>query len=153
MLATGQSIVSYTSLQQNIPPRTTFRSPFRYVIFEDKQTNPTNTDETSLRVISVLMDKVAFSESNLIELFSLISKRYPAPKRLDIWVFTSLEQVSTPEERDVGYTSGDNDRKEMDFHHLAIFIRSADGTELFRYSTKLPANKLKTVILREKRDR
>lgn len=138
------------NLPQDTLQKKAFRSPFRYVVFDNELVDSVGKKEASLRIVSVLIDKEAFSESNLRELFSLVSKRYTIPNRLDIWVFTSLEQASTPEEKDIGYASGENDRDGGDSHHIAIFIRSDDGSEIFRYSTNLPAHNLKTVILKEK---
>src|SRR5205085_6018598 len=48
----------------------------------------------------VLLDPKAFSEKNLRELCLLLSKRFRQPDQLVVAVFTSLEQIPTPEEED-----------------------------------------------------
>lgn len=52
------------------------------------------------RLVTVFMDHKSFSETNLRELFALLSKRFPKPDTLTVGVFTSLEQLPTPEEED-----------------------------------------------------
>jgi hypothetical protein len=52
------------------------------------------------RVVVVLIDSKHFSEVNLRGLFRLLSKRFPKPQELRIAVFTSLDQLPTPEEED-----------------------------------------------------
>ena len=66
---------------------------FRYVIVFD---GPLHNG----RLVEVLMDPRTFSEKNLMQLFNLIAKRFPEPEELHAGVFTSLEQLPTPEEQD-----------------------------------------------------
>src|SRR6266849_1835855 len=75
-----------------------YRSPFRYIIVSNDVRNDGLGPEDAQRSVSILLDEKAFSEATLTELFKLLSKRYADPKWLNVWVYTSLEQVSTPEE-------------------------------------------------------
>ncbi|SRR2546423_1470561 len=69
------------------------QSGFRYIIFYSGLLH-------GRRVTLVLMDRQAFSEANLKELFKLISKRFLQPDQLFVSVYTSLDQLPTPEEQD-----------------------------------------------------
>jgi hypothetical protein len=90
-----------------------------------------------------------FSEEALTEVFKLLSKRYPDPKWLNIWVYTSLEQLSTPEEKDfsVSISEPDSDQ-ESDKYHWAFYVRKVDGRESYRYNARPPTNYTKTVIIK-----
>jgi hypothetical protein len=54
----------------------------------------------SSRAIFVLMDQQSFNETNLKDIFRSVSGRFPKPAQLSITVFTSLQQLPTPEEQD-----------------------------------------------------
>lgn len=82
-----------------------FRSPFRYVIVNNEIDSSLGGDVPERRFIEVLMDSRAFSKKNLTILFQLVSERFSSPKLLYINVFTDLEDVETPEERDKPKTS------------------------------------------------
>src|SRR6266480_3066910 len=73
-----------------------YHSPFRYIVIANEVTKPDGDVTNSTRTVSVLLDERAFSEGNLKNLFALLSKRFAAPKRLDVWLYTSLEQIETP---------------------------------------------------------
>lgn len=124
-----------------------FRSSIRYAIVSNDVANITGDRKDARRFVGVLMDEKAFSEENLRSLFPLLSKRFPDPQRLTVHVFTSLEQVRTPEESDTGGISEGPSDASLDNYHEALFIRD-DGNELIRYSTELPVRGLRTVILK-----
>jgi len=84
-----------------------FRSPFRYVIVSNKIDPPVNKKDEKRRFVEVLLDKKAFTKENLITLFQLVSKRFPKPSVLFVNVYTDLEDVETPDERDLGKWSED----------------------------------------------
>jgi len=76
-------------------------TPFRYVIVEgvSEIEKFVNKDPKRLH-IEVLMEDKAFNEKNLIKLFDLISRRFVSKESLWIAVYTSLDAIFTPEERD-----------------------------------------------------
>lgn len=76
------------------------RSPFRYIIASDKiDPKLTPTDEER-RFVEVLMKRSSFNVRNLTVLFELLSKRFPFPNTLYVEVYTDLEDIQTPEERE-----------------------------------------------------
>ena len=125
--------------------RNLFVSPFRYVIIENRVEKDPNTTETRL-VVEVLLDRKAFSEENLRVLFKLISRRFPDAEVLDAWVYTSLEQAPTPEERDEGTTS-ESQKGPTTRHYWAFYLRSVE-CEYFRYSPLADKSNIRTVQLR-----
>src|SRR5436853_2128751 len=100
---------------QKMPNR--FRSPFRYAIVGNEIVNPTGHPEDAFRYVVILLDGKAFSEDTLRSLFKLVSSRFPAPRRLDVQVNTSLEQVETPEEHEQGKVSESSGDTNMDKYH------------------------------------
>lgn len=126
-----------------------YRSPFRYIIVSNDVRNDGLGPEDAQRSVSILLDEKAFSELTLAELFKLLSKRYPDPKWLNVWLYTSLEQISTPEEKDTSAEiSEPNSNRESDKHRWAFYVRKVDGRESYRYNTNPPTNRTKTVILK-----
>ena len=123
-------------------------SPFRYVMISNEVSNLSGDPKDANRTVSVLLDEKAFSEETLKEVFKLVTKRFPEPKRLDVWVYTSLEQLDTPEERDRGVISESDNNPVSDNYHWALFFRSQDGDEVFRYNPNPPNTNMKTVILK-----
>jgi hypothetical protein len=115
---------------------------FRYVIYRNEVSD-------SSRRLYVLLDLAAFSEDTLKKLFDLLSKRFPTPEWLDVWVATSLQQARTPEEVDEGlaHDMGDDPHDEM--YPGAVLIR-LKGNELIRYTIGSGPRfyRLKTVILK-----
>lgn len=116
---------------------------FRYIILS----NDVGGYDKPMRSVSVLLDESAFSEGTLKKLFSLVAKRYPEPQRLEVWVSTSLWQLATPEEADMGMISERGYDPHDDLHPRALLIRQ-DGNELFRYTPKPPYVNMKTVIIK-----
>ena len=70
-------------------------SSFRYAIVRNEIAKA-----LPVRQVWVLMEEKAFTEENLKSLYQLVIKRYPEPYQMDIWVYTSLQDVPTPEEAD-----------------------------------------------------
>lgn len=126
-------------------------SPFRYVIVYNKVIGGSVRSRNALRFVDVLLDEKAFSEETLIELFKLISKRFPRPIDLDVTVYTNLEQISTPEERDAGGISEGPGNPAADQYPVAILVRERGGNEWLRYytyKTNPPGFEMKTVVLK-----
>ena len=124
------------------------RSPFRYIIISNEVSNASDNSQNAQRHVGVLLEEKAFSEETLKELFKLVSTRCPQPDRLEVSIYTSLEQLDTPEERDNRvWISGSNGNTSFDNYHRALFIRQ-NGNELIRHSVSLPVRGLTTIILK-----
>lgn len=121
------------------------RSNFRYVIVFNNYLH-------NGRLLFVLMDERAFSEANLRELFKLISKRFPEPDELHVAVFTSLEQIPTPEEMDYAAKSSPNSEEVLNLtnakNYPFAYYDRAHGHEIFKYSTGSSNGTEKTVIIK-----
>ncbi|MFL6229112.1 MAG: hypothetical protein ACJ741_10065 [Pyrinomonadaceae bacterium] len=134
-----------------------YHSPFRYVIVHDEIKEDVDAKFTN-RQVEVLLDEKSFSEETLKTLFRLLSKRFSQPDRLDVEVYTSLEQIDTPEERELGRVFAEtiNGRGKPSAEELvekkyphAILMRQ-DGNELFRYTVGRDNRRLVTVVLKGK---
>ena len=108
------------------------RPAFRYVIIENRLDTFSYMTQKH-RVVEVLMDEKSFSERNLRVLFELMSRRFPHEDLLDVWVHTSLDQAPTPEERDLGGTSGGDGPGFIGRYYWAVYVRTREH-ENFRYS-------------------
>ena len=147
MLGSNMSGYSYDQNTNMQKEDMQFRSSLRYAIVSNEIVNVTGDADDAFRYVVILLDEKAFSESRLKELFKLVSARFPTPNRLDVQVYTDLEQVETPEEHDRGRVSESRDDPTSDKYHWALFIRS-QGNELFRYNPNPPNRGMKTVILK-----
>lgn len=117
---------------------------FRYAIVENSVSHEDNPKLIS-RHIEVLLDERAFSEKTLRVLFDLVSKRYATPKNLNVDVYTNLEQIMTPEERDYGSVSGGMDTNPDKFL-WAVYLRNPYA-HFFRYSPVDNKSDIRTVEL------
>jgi hypothetical protein len=82
-------------------PASGIESPFRYVIvFNELDDSAKDFGIESQRKITVLLDRNSFSEKNLKTLYELLSRRFPAPPNMQVYVKTSLNDIETPEEHD-----------------------------------------------------
>jgi len=123
-------------------------SEFRYLIYA----NHANFDDPAKpiqRQVYLLLKEKAFSAANLKKLFALISRRFPQPDWLEVWVRTSLMQIGTPEEQDEPLISESPyiDPHE-DEHPEALMIRIQDN-EILRYTPSPPYINMDTMSLRE----
>jgi hypothetical protein len=113
------------------------------------------------RIVTVLLDREAFSEETLKKLFALLSKRFPEPKRMMVEVYTNLKQIPTPEEGRVPAVSEVRLRdlcdgcywadllRARDEYRWAILIRS-DGDGLIIYNPNPPSLETKEIVLKRK---
>jgi hypothetical protein len=130
-------------------PQAPNRSPFRYVIVSNEVIDDSGTPpRDAYRYVEILLDGKAFSERNLKELFRLVSKRFPKPKVLDVQVYTNLEDIETPEERESGKMSEAPYDRSLDRHHQAFFVRDDDGDEWFTYNPNPRTPEMKKVVIR-----
>jgi hypothetical protein len=129
--------------QKKIDERHT--AEFRYIIVS----NEVGGYDKPMRSVTVLLDETAFSANTLVKLLALVSKRFPEPERLLVWVETSLWRLATPEEADMPVISERGDDPHDDLHPHALLMRQ-DGNELFRYTPKAPYANMKTVVLKGK---
>ena len=102
------------------------------------------------RVVAVLMDTRHFSEVNLRELFTLLSKRFPKPDELHVAVFSSLDQVPTPEEEDRSTSTDELPyEKQIGKYPNASYMR-LKGNEEFQYSLGEGQAEQRVIIRRTK---
>jgi hypothetical protein len=94
-------------------------STFRYVIVRNEVAKA-----RPVRQVWVLMEEKAFTEENLKFLYQLVTKRYPEPYQMDIWVYTSLADVPTPEEADEPGMSEVKDAPPLSGFPIAICVRN-----------------------------
>lgn len=103
------------------------KSPFKYVIVggysEIEKYIFENAD-----VIEVLIDERAFNERNLKTLFKLLKKRFSNKEVLDIQVYTTLNQIRTPEEND--YLNLWGVKKNVKQYKWAVFTKVSDREEI-----------------------
>lgn len=104
---------------------------------DDEEYRKAEKSPDAERRMSILMLPSQFNKRNLIEVFKLISKRFPTPVRLDINVHTSLATIETPEESEMPDDSlNTRFRKQENKYREAFYIRDAEG-ENFVYTTQL----------------
>lgn len=127
------------------------RSAFRYVITRSDITEGTYYPQGGkfrARGVDVLLDEKSFSESTLRQLFALISKRFPDPAELRVSVYTSLEDMLTPEE---GEHVATNCTFDLDSFKFPSAFYTRDGErEQFVYRNKEGGGTDKRIVLRGK---
>src|SRR5688500_13807869 len=72
------------------------RLPFRYAIVYNKFDPRLDEQDEDRRIVTVLMDKKAFSKTNLISLFRHLLKRFSRPRLLTVELFTDPSDLSPP---------------------------------------------------------
>lgn len=135
----------YNSYQHRTP-----RSPFRYVIVSDNVSGEESDPNDDARHVDVLLDDRAFSETNLRLLFKLVSERFPAPQMLDVRVYTNLEDVETPEEREAFKASEGPDDPSDYKYRRAFYFRDYHGNEWFTYNPNPPSRDTITIVIKGK---
>lgn len=114
---------------------------FRYLITYDERFTRVS------RNIGVFLDKTAFSEKNLKNLFVYLAKEYSGTKILIIHVSTDWKQLPLPVDCGPRGISDVSTEPENFEHHEASYYRN-DNTEFFRYNPILRTGKFKKVILK-----
>ena len=122
-------------------------SQFRYIIHAN-EANFDNPARPIRRVVHVLLDRDAFGLTNLKQLFALISKRFPEPDWLEVWVRTSLMQIPTPEEKDEPQISDNPFRDPHEGEYPTAVMMRIQDNELIRYAPEHPYIGMKAVILK-----
>jgi len=150
-IALGLSLLPLPVYSQDKKCAEPFRSPFRYAVFDNQVLdNNTGNPNDEWRSLGILLDEKSFSEATLKQLFQLLSKKYPKPTDLEVHVYTSLDQVPTPEEAEAGGMSEVtwcNDPH--DKYHWANYLRKKDR-ESFVYNLNPPKLDTKLVVLKGK---
>ncbi|MGI8554778.1 MAG: hypothetical protein ACR2LT_00240 [Pyrinomonadaceae bacterium] len=132
--------------KSKIDERKPFRSPFRYIIISSVSSEELGLDIPQLW-IEILMDKKSFNEKNLRLLFSMLSKRFTTPIRLNIKVHTNLATIETPEEEEI-MSSHDQLEEKENYYKTASYSRFNEGGEVFEYAYgKPPGFWWKTIVL------
>lgn len=124
-----------------------YHSPFRYAVVVNEVEGKVGRG-SSYRYVEVLLEDKAFSEETLKELFDLLTKRFRKPLVLHVKVFTSLDDVQTPEERESPRISEVDQLPPANKNRTAFFLRDANKNEWFRYENLNGAEK--TVIIKGK---
>lgn len=108
-------------------------SPFRYVIAFNDVATPCKKC-SSLRFLTVLMDKEAFTDENLKKLFNLLSSRFPKPLDMSVSVDTDLADILTPEEKET--LAVHSEKKGFSYSHSsgAFMIRTEQESVISIYS-------------------
>lgn len=92
--------LGYSQTVLNSPNQTS-----RYAIVFNQVDPPADKSDEARRFIEIIVAKDAFSKEGLTKIFTLVSNRYPKPPVLYIEAFTDLNDIETPEERELGKTS------------------------------------------------
>lgn len=95
--------------------------------------------------LMILLEPSELNEANLRKLFDLLETRFCDRSRMKAWVFTSLEQVPTPEEFDRMDLYGP--RKGFENKGYATLIRYPGGEKSISY--KVPGASPKSISLEE----
>ncbi len=108
-----------------------YRSPIRYVVVYDRVDPSLGPEDSESRFVEVLIDNKNFSEKSIKRLAGLICTRFAVPTVMYINIYTNLEDVQTPEERDEvllahGRSAGPTPS------NRATIVRRAGGTKLLR---------------------
>jgi hypothetical protein len=121
------------------------RLEFRYIIVS----STVNRDDPKLpvRIVEILLDEKKFSEDTLRKLYLLVSKRFPKPKDMQVWVYTSLDQIATPEEEGAPVASHIIKEDPNAPKHYKAFLLRRDGNELFWYYN-LDGTESTTIVLK-----
>src|SRR6185369_960603 len=128
------------------------QSPFRYVITRSDITEGTHFPgggKFRARGVDVLLDEKSLSESTLKQLFALISKRFPDPAKLHVSVYTSLDDMMTPEEGEFIATACTLDLAKLKFPP-AFYTRDGEREQFVYRSKGMDGFFEKTVVLRGK---
>jgi hypothetical protein len=132
ILSLNGSITAKAVLGKAASPYDLPRSPFRYAIVRNEvaKTHP-------VRQVGILMEEGAFTEENLRFVYQLVVKRFPEPYEMDIWVYTSLVDVPTPEEVDAGGRSEMKNPPPVSGRPTAVSVRN-DYNEYINYYYPTP---------------
>jgi hypothetical protein len=128
------------------------QSPFRYVITRSDITEGTHYPQGGkfrARGVDVLLAEKSFSESTLKQVFALISKRFPGPAELYVSVYTSLDDMLTPEEGEFVVTNCTLNFAKLKFPS-AFYTRDGEREQFVYRSRGDDGFFEKTVVLRGK---
>jgi hypothetical protein len=95
------------------------------------------------RRVSILLDEKAFSEETLKWLLDLSFRKYPQPNSLEIYIFTNLYQIDSP---DGVATFGSRNADYYKYPHAAFFRKGEN--EIIRYGIPSLPKKLKTLVIK-----
>ena len=121
------------------------RSEFRYIIAGSEVNRDYGAEP--VRLVTILLDEKSFSEATLRKLYPLVSKRFPKPGFMKVWVNTSLDQIATPEEEGNPVASHVIEPDPNAQKHYKAFMLRQDGNELFWYYN-LDGTKSTTIVLK-----
>ncbi|MGE3466583.1 MAG: hypothetical protein AB7J13_06585 [Pyrinomonadaceae bacterium] len=99
------------------------------------------------RQIWVFLDERNFSERTLGVLFTQLSKKYPTPRTLDIWVETSWDSIPAPNLGGEGSAESGDKGHDRSASHWALYLRRGTD-EIYRYNPSIEGKATKTVVLK-----
>jgi hypothetical protein len=146
MLLAAPASTAHSSTCDEGPPR------FKYIIADKallrggQPIREEDVDQAALLRLTILLDRDAYSEANLKTLLCLLSRRFPRPELVVIFVYTNVKQLPTPEQAEEGGLTGMPEDPNIRRYHRAYMERSRDS-ELIRYQDK-PGGRMKTVYLK-----
>lgn len=106
------------------------RDDYRYVIVTNRVSLPIGPTDVTSRHLVVLAQSGNFNEKNLTLLFERLQCRFPDPATMSVQLFTSLEDVETPEEAD-GKTSESS--RPPSVHTRAVFLQGLKKAFFYMY--------------------
>lgn len=114
----------------------------RYITFFNEVLNGEDNIRKTRRV-SILLDEKAFSEETLKWLLDSSFRKYPQPNSLEVYIFTNLYQIDSP---DGVATFGNRNADYYKCPH-AMFFRKGEN-EIIRYGIPSLPKKLKTLVIK-----
>lgn len=112
-----------------VQAQTYTKSPFRYVIVDNRIDPAIDKSDEARRFVEILVDNKSFSKEGLTKIFRLVSARFPNPHVLYVNAFTDLNDVETPEEREQPKISNQH-FSGPNMKDSAIFIRFGERMRL-----------------------
>jgi hypothetical protein len=118
--------------------------PFRFIVLQNSRYN------SAIRHIEVFLDDSAFTERNLSELFTYLSKSNPEPMNLTVIVYTDWKQLPFYSDcPPIGVTNQPADPDEYNYHRARFWRRQINGVnqEFFEFNPVVRTADVKTISL------
>ncbi len=112
---------------------------FKYLIVKNVKASP------EVRTITVFLNVQDFSEENLKELFSFLSKEYPKENILTVRVLTDWAQVNFPSDCPGSGVSGSKSTPPENYDYHEAFFRRMGEYKSFRYNPELKSRTMKRI--------
>jgi hypothetical protein len=136
VLSSTGIVTAKNAKEQSTPQHDVTWHFFHYAIVRNYVSHGTGVIPP-VRDVIVLMEERAFTEENLKSLYDRLTTRFPDPYEMDVWVYTNLLDVPTPEQMDAGGTSETKDALPESGSPTAVFVRN-DYNEYINYFYSTP---------------